>query len=267
MTSPDDDNDDRSSLAIPAGVQSVETAARVLAAFLAAPGSLPLTAVAAAAGMSGGKAHRYLVSLCRAGLLVQDSETQRYDLGTLALRLGLAALSRLDVARLAAPVLADLRDALNETVVLAVWGENGPTVIRWEGSSRPVTVNVHLGDTLPLLTSSTGRCFLTWMPEHRTRPFVDLEQQRTGAPDDAALAVLRARFRVDGVTTAEGSLLPGVSAVSAPVFDHAGAMAAAVTALGHAGAFSPTADGKPAQAVRAAADDITRRMGGRPPRA
>lgn len=259
--SSDEDNDDTRS-----GVQSVEAAARVLAAFVGAPGALPLKSVAAAAGMSGGKAHRYLVSLCRAGLVEQDSETQRYDLGGLALRLGLAALARLDVVRLAAPALADLRDALNETVVLAVWGDNGPTVVRWERSARAVTVNVHLGDTLPLLASSTGRAFLAWMPEHRTQPFVEIEQQRANAPDDAAIAALRARCRAEGVATAEGSLLPGVAAVSAPVFDHRGDMVAAITALGHAGAFSPAPDAAPATALRAAATDLTRRLGGRPPR-
>lgn len=243
------------------GVRSVETAARVLAAFVGAPGALPLKAVAAAAGMSGGKAHRYLVSLCRAGLVEQNPETQRYDLGGLALRVGLAALARLDIVRLAATTLEDLRDQLNETVVLAVWGDNGPTVVRWEGASRVVTVNVRLGENLPLLVSATGRAFLVWMPEHRTAPFVERERQALGL-DAAAVAAIRAAGRETGLAIVDGDLLPGVAAVAAPVFDHRGDMIAALTALGHHGAFPVNPDSGPARAVREAARELTRRMGG-----
>lgn len=260
MTVLDDEAEDKGAQS---GVQSVETAARVLAAFIGAPGALPLKAVAAAAGMSGGKAHRYLVSLCRAGLVEQDAETQRYDLGGLALRVGLAALARLDIVRLAAPVLVDLRDVLNETVCLAVWGENGPTVVRWEESTRPVTVNVRIGSTLPLLVSATGRTFLTWMPEHRIADLVAREREVVGM-DGAAVQALRARGQEAGVAVVDGDLLPGVSAVSAPVFDHKGDLIAAITALGHQGAFSVAPDGVPARAVVEAANGLTRRLGGRP---
>lgn len=255
----DRDADDRDAQS---GVRSVETAARVLAAFIGAPGALPLKAVAAAAGMSGGKAHRYLVSLCRAGLVEQNPETQRYDLGGLALRVGLAALARLDIVRLAAAPLEDLRNHLNETVVLAVWGDNGPTVVRWEESSRAVTVNVRLGENLPLLVSATGRAFLAWMPEHKTAPFVARERHALGL-DEAAVTAIRTAAREVGLAIVDGQLLPGVAAVTAPVFDHRGDMIAAITALGHHGAFSVDPKGEPASAVRETADALTRRLGGK----
>ena len=55
----------------------------------------------AAAGMSAAKAHRYLVSFQRLGLVVQDEHSTRYDLGPAALKLGLASLERLDAVQLA----------------------------------------------------------------------------------------------------------------------------------------------------------------------
>jgi hypothetical protein len=55
--------------------------------------------LAAAAGMSAAKAHRYLVSFQRLGLVTQDPRSTRYDLGPAALQLGLAALARLDPVR------------------------------------------------------------------------------------------------------------------------------------------------------------------------
>ena len=60
-----------------------------------------LKVVAASAGMSAAKAHRYLVSFQRLGLVTQDPRTARYDLGPAALKLGLASLTRLDGVRMA----------------------------------------------------------------------------------------------------------------------------------------------------------------------
>jgi DNA-binding IclR family transcriptional regulator len=83
-----------------AGVNSLETGLR-LAGVLAETG-LPeaLKDIAARAGLAPAKAHRYLVSLIRAGLAEQDSESGRYRLGPLALQLGLGALRGLDVLKL-----------------------------------------------------------------------------------------------------------------------------------------------------------------------
>ena len=76
-----------------AGIQSVEVGFTLLDALSRAAGPLMLRDLAAAAGMSAAKAHRYLVSFQRLGLVVQDPRTTRYDLGPAALHLGLASLS------------------------------------------------------------------------------------------------------------------------------------------------------------------------------
>lgn len=55
--------------------------------------------------MPTAKAHRQLVSFMRTGLVEQDGNFGRYDLGGRPLGLGLSGLLRLDVVRLAAPIL------------------------------------------------------------------------------------------------------------------------------------------------------------------
>ena len=61
-----------------------------------ATGPLSLTKIAQACGMTVSKAHFYLVSLNRAGLVTQDSVGGHYRLGPAALRLGLSALAKLE---------------------------------------------------------------------------------------------------------------------------------------------------------------------------
>ena len=78
------------------GVQSLEIGMGILRAMMDGQRSMMLKDIAAAADMPASKAHRYLVSLIRAGLVEQDPMSSRYDLGPLALNLGLVALDRLD---------------------------------------------------------------------------------------------------------------------------------------------------------------------------
>ena len=115
-----------------AGIQSVEVGFGLLEALSKAPGALMLRDLAAAAGMSAAKAHRYLVSFQRLELVVQDAVSTRYDLGPASLKLGLASLSRLDALRLARQRISGLMEQVGHTLALAVWGNHGPTVVHWE---------------------------------------------------------------------------------------------------------------------------------------
>ena len=131
--------------------------------------------VAAAAGMSAAKAHRYLVSFQRLGLVTQDPRTARYDLGPAALKLGLASLARLDAMRLARERVPGWMEQIGHTLALAVWGNHGPTIVHWEESPQAVTANLRLGDVMPLLSSATGRCFAAYMPPEAVAPLLQQE--------------------------------------------------------------------------------------------
>src|SRR6187551_677837 len=117
-----------------AGIQSVEVGFGLLQVLSQAAGPLMLRDLAAAAGMSAAKAHRYLVSFQRLQLVAQDARTTRYDLGPAALKLGLASLSRLDAIKLARERIAGLMEQIGHTLALAVWGNQGPTIVHWEES-------------------------------------------------------------------------------------------------------------------------------------
>jgi len=70
------------------GIQSVEIGLRVAKVLADSPGALQLKELAARAGLSPSKTHRYLVSLARGGLVQQVDG--RYDLGGMALDFGTA---------------------------------------------------------------------------------------------------------------------------------------------------------------------------------
>ena len=223
------------------GVQSFEVGAAVLRAVVRGQQRLmTLKDVAAAAEMPPSKAHRYLVSLIRTGLIEQDPLTSRYKLGPFALDIGLVALDRIDRVRLGLTAISDLRDRINETVGLAVWGDHGPVIVRWERPQRPITVNVVTGTSLPLLTSASGRVFAAWLPKNQTAVQITKELKAraklSSLTTRGEVEVLFAKIRADGVApVTQHYVFDGVNAVAAPVFNFKNQITMSIAVVGVAG--------------------------------
>ncbi|MBG9388807.1 IclR family transcriptional regulator [Caenimonas aquaedulcis] len=254
-----------------AGIQSVEVGFALLDVLSRAAGPLMLRDLAAAAGMSAAKAHRYLVSFQRLQLVAQDLSSTRYDLGPAALKLGLASLSRLDAVKLARERIVPLMEDIGHTLALAVWGNHGPTIVHWEESPQSVTVNLRLGDVMPLLTSATGRCFAAYVSKEAITPLLKEEiarAQRQGRTDvPTTLAQARAQLdevRQRGMARVVDTLLPGIVGFCAPVFDSDGHIALGVVALGATGTFDAAWGGAVDKPLRAAAAQLSSDLGYRP---
>ena len=250
------------------GVQSVEIGGRLLAVLGDAAGPSTLSDIARTARMPASKAHRYLVSLAKCGLVRQDPISSRYDLGEAALGLGIAALSRLNVVQLATEAIVELNQRLDLTTVLSIWSERGPVVVGWYDASEVLMCNVHVGSVFPLLRTATGRVFLAYQPRRMTRAMV----RRELAGIAASLPALRLRGVADvealiravrrqrlGVTRED--FLPGLSAAAAPVFDHQGRIAAAIAFIDVSRDTDVIAPGSPADALRAAGEGLSRQLG------
>lgn len=254
------------------GVQAVDTAVRVLSALIDTGAPLMLKTVAERADMQPPKAHRYLVSFCRQGLAERDAASGGYRLGPLAVRLGLAALRRLNVVQVASPTLAELRDELGFTAGLAVWGAAGPTFVRFEETNDALIISGRPGSVMPILTSSTGRVFGAYLPRSITAALI--ERERSGAQHPGATPSRLARnlspadvdalfedVRRHKLARIEGDLNPGLHGVSAPVFDHSGAVVGVITVMGSAGLIDTRLDGHVARTLAARAEEVSRRMG------
>lgn len=249
------------------GVNSVEVGLRLVRALAESGAAMTLKDLAAAAQMPAAKAHRYVVSLIRAGLVEQQLLSGRYDLGPLALTAGLAALGRLDYQRLAWEKLVELREAVGETVMIAVWNGRGAVITRWEDSARPVTVNVRVGSVLSPVFSASGRAIAAFLPRETIEPLVAAEFA-LGTPtymgkalSEAGYYDLLADIRRRRLTRVQGDQSPGISGVSAPVLTHEGKPILSLTVVGSQGVFDLSWSGPNARAVDAAARDLSARLG------
>ncbi|NMG02425.1 IclR family transcriptional regulator domain-containing protein [Azoarcus taiwanensis] len=250
------------------GIQSIEVGGALLQVLVRNASPMMLKDLAREAGMSPAKAHPYLVSFGKLGLIEQDPITGRYGLGAFALQVGLAALQGLNPLRVATPAAAALSNDIEQNVAIAVWGNHGPTIVSIEECSRPIHVNMRPGTVMSLLNSATGRVFTAFLPERMTQPLVQQELSRLAGDDQSSLRPSRKHIEAEldevrsmQMARAIGHPIPGINAFSAPVFDHNGHIALSLTAMGPAGSFNPDWDGPIAQKVRACADGISRRLG------
>lgn len=253
-------------------IQSVETGFRLLQALVDAAVPLNLRDLAARAGMTSAKAHPYLVSFTRVGVVQQDSVTGQYELGPFALQMGLVSLQRLEPVRVAMPHIARLAGQIGHTLAIAVLGSHGPTMIHISEASYPVHVNMRQGTVMSMRHTATGHVFTAWLPPQVARHYIDREIGDLAVvtsisperPDDAALQALATQVRHAGLARALGNPLPGIDALSVPVFDHSGHIVLALTSLGPSSLFDASETGLLAQALKACAADISAQLGYRP---
>ncbi|MGQ0652835.1 MAG: IclR family transcriptional regulator [Betaproteobacteria bacterium] len=239
------------------GIQSIETGVPLLEALERAAGPLALKELSAAAGLDPSSAHRYLASFVRCGLAVQGADS-RYDVGPLALRLGLAALQRSDPVQATERALPALVAATGFTALLAVWSNRGPTIVHWQRNSNLVT-SLNLGSVLPATRSSMGRALLAFLPAGMTADVLAQEARRE-KPDREWLDRELERARKTRLAYADKTVIPGLYAAASVVLTWNGEAACAVALIGPDPELV-RANNPAALALRATCDAVSREAG------
>jgi DNA-binding IclR family transcriptional regulator len=262
------------------GIQSIEVGGQLLRALVHHGRPMALKDLAREAEMSPAKAHPYMVSFGRLGLIEQDRTSGHYLLGPLALQLGLISLQQADPVHVATPLIAELAQRIGQTVAIAVWGARGATIVRIAESPSPVHVNMRHGTVFSLSNTASGRLFGAYLDAAIVKRLLDEERQRARSgtaparragmpppvplPDWKAFEAQLHEVRAHGISRSEGEIVPGVSAMSAPVFDHTGAIVLAITAIGPSAIFDTQWNGETAQALKACAGQASQRLGAVP---
>lgn len=219
------------------GVQSVEMAARLLSVLAEEAEPMMLRDLAQAAGFASAQAHPYLVSLRNIGLVEQNPETGKYLLGEFALDLAATRMRTTDPMRLAHEAVRDLAAETELNVALVVWGSFGPTVIEVHASGGQLNMNTRPGTVYSMSGTASGKVFSTFLPEKTVRDAIQAEKREKGMTGRVGVHRFLSKKELDdirraGYATVDTPPVPGINAIAAPVFDHAGQLVLVITIIG-----------------------------------
>jgi len=245
----------------PRGIQSLETGLSLLDEVARFGGPIALSVLSRKVDMPASQVHRYLVSLVSAGVIKQDVLTGHYDLDSGSLRIGIAALARIDVFREADRVFSALAHDTGKTTLFAIWGEQGPVVVRWFAGNPPVITPIHIGSTLPLIHSAIGHVFFAF----GDRSTMDAMAERELRPlkHKIPLEELRRNVLASRGTVIDSILIPGLRVAAAPVFDLQGSLALVAISLVRISISDETEDNAMREALHRSCRAVTEAIGGR----
>ncbi len=180
--------------------------------------------------------HRVLATLADTGLVAVDPETRRYRLGPAAVRLGLAALARADVHRLALPHLAILRERTGETTTLTLLSGESRLYVAQLESCHAVRQTIQVGSSAPLYLGGSSKAILAFLsPGQQERVLASAAGAHQADGSAIDIEMLRAELRSireRGFAFSQGERIVGATSVAAPIFDSAGAVIGSMSVAG-----------------------------------
>ncbi|HSE96444.1 MAG TPA: IclR family transcriptional regulator [Methylomirabilota bacterium] len=221
----------------PSTIASLRKGIDVLFLFSEAEPALRLGEIADRLGLPKSSTSRFVSTLRDAGLLTQDPETRRYQLGPRLLTLESALLGAAqDLPALARPFLQDLVERSGETAHLTEPRGRVGVITELVESSHVLRMAPRRGQTVPLHAGALARTILAFRPPDEIdrilaqRPFSRLAPGTLPTP--AAVRRALAEVRRDGYAVTLEEITAAACGIAAPLL---GADGWAVGSIGLSG--------------------------------
>ncbi|PYI50676.1 IclR family transcriptional regulator [Paenibacillus flagellatus] len=211
-------------------VRAVERALDILSVFTDET-ELSLTEIAAKTKLHKSTVHRLLASLEGKGFMIRNAETEKYRLGFRIWELAANLSQSDDPAILLQPEMERLRDSLGETISLYV--RDGEERIRIQAvqSNQAIRRVAPIGARLPLSVGASSKVLIAFAePEVQRHVLGALEW--AGTADREAFERQLGEIGRLGYATSVEEREPGAAAVSAPIFNRAHKLVAALAVSG-----------------------------------
>ena len=172
-------------------------------------------------GLAKSTVSRLTHTLTKLGYLVYVEDSAKYSLGTATLSLGSAMLSRLDIRKLAHPLMQQLAEFGQCMVSLGSRDRLSMVYVDTARGSAAVTLSLDTGARIQIATSAMGRAYLTAIPDDERNDIMERVRALAGVnrwPDlQRGVAKALRDIRELGVCCSFGEWQKDVNAIALPV--------------------------------------------------
>ncbi|WP_169053877.1 IclR family transcriptional regulator [Agromyces sp. H66] len=237
---------------------------RILELLADAESALSLTEIASRLGLPKSSVHHVVSVLVDRGWVERDDEL-RMSLGLRAWEVGQAYDLAQSLTQRARPYLTEVRDAVDETVRLAVLSGTDQVCLAKVPGSHPLVFDQRIGARLPCHATGLGKALLSGRSGDEIRKLYasgPLEQftAQTLADRDALEAEL-ATIRERGYAEDLGEYVLGIRCVAVPVRTREGDVVASISVSGPVHRFDDEHVERARAALQSAAEQLGVRLG------
>ncbi|HSX73863.1 MAG TPA: IclR family transcriptional regulator [Shinella sp.] len=252
--------------AAPSSVQVLDRSLKLLDLVARADGAA-LTDLADQSAMAPSTVHRLLTSLAQHGMVAHDAETGAWTIGVKAFEIGTAYLRFRKLGTISRPFLKQLMEGCGETANIAIEDDGDVVFISQVESHAPMRAFFRPGRRGPIHASGIGKAILSTWPDARIEALLSGRtlQHFTDRTRDTIPTLLEdiGRIRARGWSIDDEEHTLGMRCVAAPIFDEYGEAVAGISVSGPAVRLPDSKVDAFGPVVRAAAEGLTRAMGGR----
>jgi len=245
-------------------LSSVATAIRLLKAFSEDEVEIGISALARRLGLAKSTVHRLAVTLVSEGLLEQDRENGKYQLGIALFRLGALVRRRMNVSNEARPYLFDLREKINESVHLAILDETEIMYVYNLEGTHAIRMRSDIGVRKPAYCTAEGQAILAFQSDDIIERVIAAGlTARTPKTITSAEKFIKelATTRQRGCAIEDEESEIGMISIAAPIRDDSGDVVAAVGIAGPVTRLSKKSIATVMPHVIATADQVSVRLG------
>jgi DNA-binding IclR family transcriptional regulator len=184
-------------------------------------------------GTSASLTRRMMRTLQQHRLVQPADDGEQYELGLAWLQLADVRRRQVDMRHLALPIMRRMRDALNETVILAIRVGSRRVNIDYVESTQAFRRLTQPGFEAPLHIGAAGRTLLAGLPPDELEQYltsVPLVGFRNKTPVSKSKLISQLEHIVkDGYAVSFREITSDTAAVAAPIRDHVGDTVASLT--------------------------------------
>lgn len=247
-------------------IKSVKRAFDILNLYALGDSELGVTEVATRLKINKSTSARLMATLESTNILKKSHASRKYRLNHKVLELARTYISTLDLKSIVQPFIQELNEQTRELVLVHIIRDDQRYCLTWLESSQPIRRAGPEHRYAPLTAGAPSKLLISSLPDDKIEEILEKEGLHRFTSetitDKAAFLAEIARARQRGYAISQGEHVEMVRTVSAPIYDYAEKMIAAlsITWLNLPSGQSPSEE-KYLQMVRDTARKISNELG------